>query len=57
MWKDITLPDNWLLTNENYQGKIQNDTNDFDYVQQYSDGTVKISFKDLRVNTPSRMAF
>ena len=45
------------MNNESYQGKIQNDPNNLDYIQQYLDETVKINFKDLRMNTPSRHNF
>ena len=54
LWKDINLPSVWLLDNESYQSKIQNDTVNLEYIQQYLDGTVKISFDDLRLNTSSR---
>ena len=54
LWKDINLPSDWLVDNESYQSKIQNNIVNVDYIQQYLDGTVKISFDDLRLNTPSR---
>ena len=52
--KYINQPVTWLFDNESYQSKIQNDIVDLDYIQQYLDGIVKISFDDLRINTPSR---
>jgi hypothetical protein len=49
-WSDITLPNEWLIENVSQPAKIsQNDAN-VDYIQQYLDGTVKISFADLNLS-------
>ncbi|CAL8993762.1 unnamed protein product, partial [Prunus brigantina] len=43
-WSDITLPAEWTLTIESHPTPVQHNLNNLDYVQQYFDGTVKISF-------------
>lgn len=42
--KDVTLPNEWLLENENHPRKIQNDVTNLDFIQQYLDGAIRISF-------------
>jgi hypothetical protein len=43
-WSDISLPENWCLTNESHPVNLSNNLNNLDYIQQYLDGTVKIDF-------------
>ncbi|KAI8535414.1 hypothetical protein RHMOL_Rhmol10G0172100 [Rhododendron molle] len=52
---NANLPASWLSENESYPQKMQNDTIDLDYIQQYLDGTVRISFEQQRVNPPFRI--
>ncbi|KAI8571991.1 hypothetical protein RHMOL_Rhmol01G0164100 [Rhododendron molle] len=54
-WNDITLPTSWVSENDSYPHKIQNDTVDLDYIKQYLDGTVRISFDQQRINPPLRI--
>jgi hypothetical protein len=41
-----------MLENENQVQKVENNALDLDYIQQYLDGTVKISFDEPRLRTP-----
>ena len=41
-WKNITLPDQWLTTNENYKHNQQQSS--IQDIQQYTDGSVCIKF-------------
>jgi hypothetical protein len=44
-WTDIELPQEWRLTNESFKLEIvRHNLDNLDYIQQYLDGTVKISF-------------
>jgi hypothetical protein len=44
-WTDIQLPQEWRLTNESFKLEIiRHNLGNLDYIQQYLDGTVKISF-------------
>lgn len=44
-WTDIELPKDWMMTNESFKPEIiSHNLVDLDYIQQYLDGTVKISF-------------
>ena len=54
MWKDIELPTDWMSENESYPHTLQNDTTNLDYIHQYLDESVRISFNDIRISTPSR---
>ncbi|KAI8542883.1 hypothetical protein RHMOL_Rhmol08G0174500 [Rhododendron molle] len=55
-WRDIQLPTSWVSENESFPQKLQNDTIDLDYIQQYLNGTVRISFDQQRVvNPPMRI--
>ena len=45
-WKDIKLPKEWLLEREAQPAKFVSNDSNFDHIQQYLDGTVKISFDD-----------
>ena len=52
-WQDINLPKEWLLEQETPPAKPIFDELNLTHIQQYLDGTVKISFHDnqpLRVN-------
>ena len=52
-WQDINLPKEWLLEQETPPAKPIFDELNLTHIQQYLDGTVKISFYDnqpLRVN-------
>jgi hypothetical protein len=42
-WSEINRPIEWLLENVSQLAKIANDDTNLDYIQQYLDGTVKIS--------------
>jgi hypothetical protein len=52
-WDDINLPNEWLLENVSKPPRVVNDSSSLDYIQQYLDGSVKISFSDL--NIPNRI--
>ncbi|KAG7977429.1 hypothetical protein I3843_05G031500, partial [Carya illinoinensis] len=43
-WKDVTLPNEWVLKQELPPRKIPAQNSDLKIIQQYLDGTVKISF-------------
>ena len=45
-WKNINLPKEWLLEREAQPAKPGSDDLNLDHIQQYLDGTVKISFDD-----------
>jgi hypothetical protein len=49
-WDDINLPNEWLLENVSKPTRVVNDTSNLDYIQQYLDGSVKISFVDLSLS-------
>jgi hypothetical protein len=52
-WDDINLPNEWLLENVSKPPRVVNDSSCLDYIHQYLDGSVKISFSDL--NIPNRI--
>ena len=43
-WEDITLPNEWLLERETQPAKFASNEINLDYIQQYLDGTIIISF-------------
>ena len=47
-WKDINLPKEWLLEREAQSAKFVSNESNLDHIQQYLDGTVKISSDDNR---------
>ena len=52
-WQEINLPKQWLLEQESPPAKPVFDELDLTHIQQYLDGTVKISFHDnqpLKIN-------
>ena len=52
-WQDVKLPNDWLLEQESPRTKPIFDELDLTHIQQYLDGTVKISFQNnppLRIN-------
>ena len=53
-WSEIIFPANWTLENENHTLQIQNPAQnpDLEFVQQLSDGTVRLSFDRSRLSTP-----
>ena len=53
-WSEISFPANWTLENENHTLQIQNPAQnpDLDFIQQLSDGTVRLSFDRSRLSTP-----
>jgi len=52
-WNEISLPKEWCLTNESFKPEIiSHNLGDLDYIQQYLDGTVKISFDRGSQSTP-----
>ena len=51
-WKDIKLPNKWLLKNVTQPIPVQNTLeDDLDYIDQYPDGTVCINFQPYRKST------
>ncbi|KAI8535201.1 hypothetical protein RHMOL_Rhmol10G0155500 [Rhododendron molle] len=54
-WNDIKLPTSWVSENDSYPNKMQNNTIDVDYIKQYLDGTVRISFDQQRVKSPVKL--
>ena len=53
-WSEVTFLENWTLENENYPLQIQNPSQnpDLDFIQQLSDGTVRLSFDQSRFQFP-----
>ena len=51
-WQDVKLPTEWMLEQETPLAKPTFDELDLTHIQQYLDGTIKISFKN---NQPSRI--
>ena len=47
-WKDIKLPKEWLLELEAQPAKFVFDELNLNHIQQYLDGTIKISFDDKK---------
>jgi len=44
-WTDISLPQQWSLTNESFKPvNVSHNLDNLDYIKQYLDGTVKIDF-------------
>jgi hypothetical protein len=64
-WYDISLSQNWSLTNESHPINLSHNLNNLDYIKQYPDGTVKIDFsprtkpnlhiKDIMQSSSSRL--
>jgi hypothetical protein len=53
-WKDIKLPNRWLLRNVTQPTPVQSTLeDDLDYIDQQSDGTVSINFQPFRKSTSS----
>ena len=51
-WKDVKLPNKWLLKNVTESIPIQNTLEeDLDYIDQRPDGTVSINFQPYRKST------
>jgi hypothetical protein len=56
-WNEVSLPKEWCLTNESFKPKIiSHNLGDLDYIQQYLDGTVKISFDHGSESSHRRIA-
>ena len=53
-WFEVTFSENWTLENEKYPLQIQNPSwnLDLDFVQQLSNGTVRLSFDQSRFRFP-----
>ena len=49
-WDEINFPNEWLLENVSKPARVANDTINLDYIQQYLDGSIKISFSDLNIS-------
>jgi hypothetical protein len=49
-WDEINLPNEWLSENISKPTRVVNDISNLDYIQQYLDGSVKISFADLSLS-------
>ncbi|KAG7945450.1 hypothetical protein I3843_15G152200 [Carya illinoinensis] len=56
-WKDISLPNEWILNQEVPPAPILTAKPDIDYIQQYLDGTVKISFDHTPATSFRRNSF
>ncbi|KAG6670599.1 hypothetical protein I3843_Q052600 [Carya illinoinensis] len=56
-WKDISLPNEWILNQEVPPAPILTVKPDIDYIQQYLDGTVKISFEHTPATSFRRNSF
>jgi hypothetical protein len=55
-WTEVSLPKEWRLTNESFQPEIiSHNLDNLDYIQQYLDGTIKISFDRLESNPKSHL--
>jgi hypothetical protein len=53
-WKDVKLPNKWLLKNVTESIPVQNTLEeDLDYIEQRPDGTVSINFQPYRKSTSS----
>jgi hypothetical protein len=53
-WKDVKLPNKWLLKNVAQPIPVQNTLeDDLDYIDQHPDGTVSINFQPFRKSTSS----
>jgi hypothetical protein len=53
-WKDVKLPNKWLLKNVAQPIPVQNTLeDDLDYIDQHPDGTVSINFQPFRRSTSS----
>jgi hypothetical protein len=53
-WKDVKLPNKWLLRNITQPTPVQNTLeDDLDYIDQHPDGTVSINFQSFRKSTSS----
>ena len=53
-WSGVTFPENWTLENDNYPLQIQNPSQnpDLDFIQQLTDGTIRLSFDQSRFRSP-----
>jgi hypothetical protein len=53
-WKDVKLPNKWLLKNVAQPIPVQNTLeDDLDYIDQHPDGTISINFQPFRKSTSS----
>ncbi|KAI8572093.1 hypothetical protein RHMOL_Rhmol01G0171900 [Rhododendron molle] len=52
---NANIQTSWVSENDSYPHKMQNDTVDLDYIKQYLDGTVRISFDQQRINPTLRI--
>ena len=54
IWTKVIFPQDWTLQNENYSLRVQRPTQtpDLDFVQQLTDGTIKLSFDQSRFRFP-----
>jgi hypothetical protein len=53
-WSEINLPSEWLIENVSQPAKIASNDTNLDYIQQYHDGSIKISFADLNLSRVER---
>jgi hypothetical protein len=53
-WSEISLPNEWLIKNVSQPAKTSSDDTNLDYIQQYLDGSVKISLADLNLSRVER---
>ncbi|KAI8572140.1 hypothetical protein RHMOL_Rhmol01G0175600 [Rhododendron molle] len=52
---NANIQTSWISENESYPHKMQNNTIDLDYIKQYLDGTIRISFDQQRINQPLKI--
>jgi hypothetical protein len=53
-WKDVKLPNKWLLRNVTQPAPVQNTLEEnLDYIDQHPNGTVSINFQSFRKSTSS----
>jgi len=53
-WSEITLLNEWLIENVSQPAKVSQEDTNVDYLQQYLDGSVKISFANLNLSRVKR---
>lgn len=56
-WKDVSFPDEWVLPQELPPRQVMPRNKDVDLIQQYLDGTVKISFDRPSTTKERRYSF
>ena len=52
LWKDISLPSQWILQNEMPSRPVSNNIMNLNNIQQYLDASVRISFDEAKFRSP-----